>query len=323
MRRRSSRSWSSTTSARATKAPGNTGSAHLLEHMIFNKSTENFGKANGHKTFQEVLYEAGADFASSNMTTWYDRMNGYSTLPSDKLELAMKIEADRLGRGLILDSERQPEMSVVRNEYEIGENNPAAGAAEGGRRHGDQGASVSLGHDRLPLRHRRRHDREAARALQELLPAEQRRGDSGRRLRHGQSAGDVRPASSAASQASTQADPAGHHGRAAAGRRAARRRQAPRPRSGSSRPPTSAPARSHPDFIPLDVLSTILADGVNSRLYQALVETQAGDDVGSTNSRVARSVRHAFPGVHRSRNSTHRKTETRSRRPSRTSRQTA
>src|SRR6187549_303469 len=106
------------------EAPGNTGSAHLLEHMIFNKSTENFGRARGPKTFQEVLYEAGADAGSSNMTTWYDRMNGYSTLPSDKLELAMRIEADRLQRGLILDSERQSEMSVVRNEFEIGENNP-------------------------------------------------------------------------------------------------------------------------------------------------------------------------------------------------------
>jgi zinc protease len=105
------------------EGPGNTGSAHLLEHMIFNKSTENFGRANGHKTFQDVLYEAGADFSSTNMRTGYDRMNGYSTLPSDKLELALKIEADRLGRGLILDSERQSEMSVVRNEYEIGENN--------------------------------------------------------------------------------------------------------------------------------------------------------------------------------------------------------
>ena len=31
------------------EAPGNTGSAHLLEHMIFNKSTENFGHAKGHK----------------------------------------------------------------------------------------------------------------------------------------------------------------------------------------------------------------------------------------------------------------------------------
>jgi zinc protease len=106
------------------EAPGNTGSAHLLEHMIFNKSTENFGRAKGHKTFQEVLYEAGADAGSSNMTTWYDRMNGYSTLPSDKLDTAMRIEADRLGRALILDSERSSEMSVVRNEFEIGENNP-------------------------------------------------------------------------------------------------------------------------------------------------------------------------------------------------------
>src|SRR5258708_26922582 len=107
------------------EATGNTGSAHILEHMIFNKSTENFGRANGHKTFQEVLYEAGCDYSSTNMTTWNDRMNGYSTLPSDKLELAMKIEADRLGRALILDSERQSEMSVVRNEYEIGENAPS------------------------------------------------------------------------------------------------------------------------------------------------------------------------------------------------------
>jgi len=88
------------------EAPGNTGSAHLLEHLLFNKSTQNFGRANGHKTFQEVLYEAGCDYSSTNMTTWYDRMNGYSTLPADKLELAMRIEADRLGRALILDKER-------------------------------------------------------------------------------------------------------------------------------------------------------------------------------------------------------------------------
>src|SRR5512138_4011505 len=44
------------------ESPGNTGSAHLLEHMLFNKSTKNFGKANHKKTFQEVLYEAGADY---------------------------------------------------------------------------------------------------------------------------------------------------------------------------------------------------------------------------------------------------------------------
>src|SRR3954447_1939789 len=107
------------------EAPGNTGSAHLLEHLLFNRSTENFGKARGHRSIQELLFEAGADPSTSNMTTWYDRMTGYSTLPADQLELAMSIEADRLRRGLLLESERQTEMTVVRNEYEIGENDPA------------------------------------------------------------------------------------------------------------------------------------------------------------------------------------------------------
>ncbi len=105
------------------EAPGNTGSAHLLEHMLFNKSTAHFGKATGNKTIQVALHEVGVDFGSTNMTTWNDRMNGYSTVPSDKLDLAMRIEADRMQTAKILDSERQPEMSVVRNEYEIGENN--------------------------------------------------------------------------------------------------------------------------------------------------------------------------------------------------------
>src|SRR5262252_3768840 len=106
------------------EGPGNTGSAHLLEHLLATKSTVNFAPANGHKSIPDELYAAGAG-ADSNMTTWYDRMNGYSTLPSGRLDLAMRIEADRLARGLILDQERQAEMSVVRNEYEIGENDPA------------------------------------------------------------------------------------------------------------------------------------------------------------------------------------------------------
>ena len=105
------------------EAPGNTGSAHLLEHMLFNKSTQNFGHAKG-KTIQQVLYEAGGDFSTSNMTTWDDRITMYDTLPKDRLETTMKINADRLRRGLILDEERKPEMTVVRNEYERGENDP-------------------------------------------------------------------------------------------------------------------------------------------------------------------------------------------------------
>src|SRR5262249_17803576 len=73
-------------------------------------------------------------------TTWYDRMNGYSTLPADRLELAMRVEADRLRRGLLLESERHTEMTVVRNEDEIGENNPAQALEKAG------GATASQAH---------------------------------------------------------------------------------------------------------------------------------------------------------------------------------
>lgn len=108
------------------EAPGFTGSVHLLEHMLSNRSTENFNKAKGHKTIREALYEAGvSNFSSTNMTTAEDRMNSYFTLPSGYLELAMKIEADRLGRALVLDEERRFEMTVVRNEYEFGEEEPS------------------------------------------------------------------------------------------------------------------------------------------------------------------------------------------------------
>jgi zinc protease len=100
---------------------GNTGSAHLLEHMLFNKTSENFGKAKG-QTMMEALYEAGATFDKTNAATYTDATNYYDTLPSDKLELSIKIEAERMCRALILDNERQSEMTVVRNEYEISEN---------------------------------------------------------------------------------------------------------------------------------------------------------------------------------------------------------
>jgi zinc protease len=263
------------------EAPGNTGSAHLLEHMIFNKSTENFGRANGHKTFQEVLYEAGADFASTNMTTWNDRMNGYSTLPSGKLELAMKIEADRLGRGLILDSERQSEMSVVRNEYEIGENDPSqalfknvvAAAIQAHPYHWD-----TIGYrsdiEGVTTEKLREHyknffwpdnseallvgdfDTEAALATFDREFGSFKKSD--------------RPIP----QVITAEPP----------QEGERRVTVQRPGSiGIVMLGYVRPGGLHPDFMPLEVLSSILADGVNSRLYRALVEQGLATNVQSYN----------------------------------------
>ena len=98
---------------------GTTGSTHLLEHLMF-KGTEKFNKENGTDVFNQ-LQNVGALI---NATTWLDRTNYFATLPSDKLELPIEIEADRM-RGLRLrEEDRQPEMTVVRNEFERGENNP-------------------------------------------------------------------------------------------------------------------------------------------------------------------------------------------------------
>ena len=67
------------------------------------------------------MQKIGADF---NATTWYDRTNYYETVPSDQLELAIRLEADRMRNSFIADADRQSEMTVVRNELERGQNEP-------------------------------------------------------------------------------------------------------------------------------------------------------------------------------------------------------
>ncbi len=102
------------------EAVGFTGSTHLLEHMMF-KGTPSFNK-DKNTQIAATLQKIGADF---NATTWYDRTNYYETVPSDQLELAVRLEADRMRNSLIADADRQSEMTVVRNELERGQNEPS------------------------------------------------------------------------------------------------------------------------------------------------------------------------------------------------------
>jgi zinc protease len=101
------------------EAVGHTGATHLLEHMMF-KGTPAFNKEKGTQ-IAAMLQRIGA---FKNATTWLDRTNYYETVPDDQLELAMQIEADRMRYSLIRDEDRQLEMTVVRNEFERGENQP-------------------------------------------------------------------------------------------------------------------------------------------------------------------------------------------------------
>lgn len=101
------------------EAIGYTGSTHLLEHLMF-KGSRKFNTDKENSVFQ-LLQSLGSRM---NATTWLDRTNYYETMPSEHLETAIEIEADRMRNAFIKEEDRQAEMTVVRNEFERGQNNP-------------------------------------------------------------------------------------------------------------------------------------------------------------------------------------------------------
>ena len=96
---------------------GETGMAHLLEHMAF-KGTPR------HPKIPKALQDHGAQF---NGSTSNDRVNYFETLAAsdENLEFAIDLEADRLVNSYIKGEDLTSEMTVVRNEFERGENSPA------------------------------------------------------------------------------------------------------------------------------------------------------------------------------------------------------
>ena len=101
------------------EAIGYTGATHLLEHLMF-KGSKKFNKEKNTAIWSE-LQNVGAQI---NATTWNDRTNYFEVVPSEHLERAIAIEADRMRNAFLKDEDRQPEMTVVRNEFERGENSP-------------------------------------------------------------------------------------------------------------------------------------------------------------------------------------------------------
>jgi zinc protease len=95
---------------------GETGMAHLLEHLVF-KGTPR------HPNIPQELTERGA---RPNGTTWTDRTNYFETFRAteDNLRWALDLEADRMVNSFIAKEDLDSEMTVVRNEFEAGENSP-------------------------------------------------------------------------------------------------------------------------------------------------------------------------------------------------------
>jgi zinc protease len=98
---------------------GQTGFAHLFEHMMFEGS-----KHVGEKAHFKYLESAGA--TDINGTTDFDRTNYFETVPANQLETALWLESDRMG--FLLDTLDRAKLTnqrdVVRNEKRQGEGRP-------------------------------------------------------------------------------------------------------------------------------------------------------------------------------------------------------
>jgi zinc protease len=94
----------------ANERPGRTGFAHLFEHMLFQGSAS--VGANEHF---ELVQRAGGTL---NGSTWLDRTNYFETVPSNQLELALWLEADRMGWLLpaMTQQKLDTQRDVVQNE---------------------------------------------------------------------------------------------------------------------------------------------------------------------------------------------------------------
>jgi len=97
---------------------GETGMAHLLEHLVFKGTPK-------HPDIPQELTEHGA---RPNGTTWFDRTNYYETFDAteENLRWALDLESDRMINSFIAKKDLDSEFSVVRNEYERGENSPGS-----------------------------------------------------------------------------------------------------------------------------------------------------------------------------------------------------
>ncbi|MBC7885252.1 MAG: insulinase family protein, partial [Saprospiraceae bacterium] len=96
---------------------GETGMAHLLEHIVFKGTPK-------HPNIPQELTEHGA---RPNGTTWYDRTNYFETFNAteENLKWALDLEADRMVNSYIAKKDLDSEFTVVRNEFESGENDPS------------------------------------------------------------------------------------------------------------------------------------------------------------------------------------------------------
>ena len=249
---------------------GETGMAHLLEHLLFKGSPK-------HQNIPQELTEHGA---SPNGTTWYDRTNYYETFPAteENLEWALDLEADRMVNSFVAKKDLDSEMTVVRNEFESGENRPIGILMQrtmsqaflwhnyGNSTIGARADIENVPIDRLQAFYRKYYQPDNA----ILVVAGKFNEELARRLIADKFGAIPRPERKLISTYTAEPTQDGE-------RRITLRRV------GEIQALTAVyhiPAGSHEDFAAVDILGEILGDNPSGRLYKALVETKLATSVG-------------------------------------------
>ncbi len=252
------------------ESTGETGMAHLLEHMLFKGSTK----------FPDILAAIRSRGAQFNGTTSWDRTNYFETFEANEanLEWALDLESDRMINAFVAQGDLDTEMTVVRNEFEQGENSPTGVLFErvlstaylwhgyGRSPIGSRSDIENVPIPRLQAFYRRNYQPDNAvlviagrfeeqRALELIdqyfggIPRPERElidnytvepNQDGEREVIVRRVGDV------------QILMAGYH----------------------------APDGAHEDFVPLQIASEVLGDVPSGRLYKALVETGLASQIG-------------------------------------------
>jgi len=96
--------------------PGITGASHWVEHMMF-KGSPQFPQG----SLDRLVSREGGRF---NAFTWIDFTAYFETLPADRIDLALRIESDRMTNAIMTEEAVESERTVIISERHMYENNP-------------------------------------------------------------------------------------------------------------------------------------------------------------------------------------------------------
>jgi zinc protease len=243
---------------------GETGMAHLLEHLVF-KGTPTFPNV------PKSLRDHGARF---NGTTNVDRTNYFETVPAtdDNLDFAIQLESDRLVNSFIRRDDLVSEMTVVRNEFERGENSPQGvlsqrihAAAYEWHNYGKSTIGNRSDIERVPIENLQAFYKKFYQPDNAVLIITGKFEEAKALALAGKYFGSIPKPARVLDQTYTE-EPAQDGERTVVLRRVGS--------VGSVGVAYHVPSAAHPDWAPLNLLGGILSQSPNGRLHKALVESK-------------------------------------------------